>query len=104
VASVERKESVGDLKKGKIELTRGAVIRNPGNITDYHTGSWRVFRPVIDQEKCTKCSTCWRVCPDAAIFVDKAGKYMVNYDYCKGCLTCVKECPVKAISKELEQK
>ena len=70
----------------------------------YHTGSWRTFRPVIDHIKCIKCSICWRVCPDAAIYVDKEEKYQVNYDYCKGCLICVHECPVKAINKELEQK
>ena len=101
---VKRKESVGDLEKGEVELNRGAVIKRPGSSMDYHTGTWRTFRPVIDQKTCIKCSSCWRVCPDSAIFVDKAGKYRVNYDYCKGCLVCLGECPVNAISKELEQK
>ena len=104
MTKVQRKETVGDVKAQQIELNLGAVIKKPGSSMDYHTGSWRTFRPVIIQEKCIKCSTCWRVCPDAAIFVDKKGRYNVNYDYCKGCLTCVKECPVDAINKELEEK
>ncbi len=99
-----RKETVGDVAKESIPLNTGAVIRTPGNTKKYHTGSWRTFRPVIDQKTCIKCGTCWRVCPDAAIYIDKDGKYRINYDYCKGCLICFRECPVKAISKELEQK
>jgi len=23
--------------------------------TEYHTGDWKVFRPVIDEQKCVKC-------------------------------------------------
>jgi pyruvate ferredoxin oxidoreductase delta subunit len=101
---VERVESVGDVAKQTIGLNTGAVIRAPGSTSKYKTGSWRVFRPVIDQKKCIKCSTCWRVCPDAAIFVGKGENYRVNYDYCKGCLICARECPADAISKALEEK
>jgi len=104
VKGIVRKESVGDLDKGEVKLNIGAVIKEPGSTSKYKTGSWRVFRPVIDQKKCIKCSACWRSCPDAAIYVDGKGAYRVNYDYCKGCLICMKECPVDAISKELEQK
>ena len=101
---VKRKTTVGDLKAGTVKLNLGAMIDKPGSTFAYHTGSWRTFRPVIDQKKCIECSTCWRCCPDAAIYVDKKGNYQVNYDYCKGCLICFRECPVKAISKELEIK
>ena len=104
MSKVKRADTVGDLEKGEVKLSAGAVIEKPGSSSEYKTGSWRVFRPVIDQKKCIKCSTCWRVCPDAAIYVDSKETYHVNYDYCKGCLICVKECPVKAISKELEKK
>ena len=100
----KRTTDVGDVKSGEMKLNQGAVVKEPGSTTKYHTGSWRTFRPIIDQKKCIKCSTCWRVCPDAAIFVDNQENYKVNYDYCKGCLTCVKECPVDAISKKLEEK
>jgi pyruvate ferredoxin oxidoreductase delta subunit len=101
---IKRTKAVGDIGKGTVPLNTGAVIREPGSASRYRTGSWRTFRPVIDQKKCIKCSLCWQNCPDAAIYVDKRGNYMVNYDYCKGCLICVRECPAKAIGKELEQK
>ena len=35
------------------------------------TGDWRIFRPIVDNEKCTGCQTCWMYCPDAAITMDK---------------------------------
>lgn len=90
-------------KTGK-ELSVGAVIDKPGSTEQYKTGTWRAFRPVIDQSKCTKCQVCWRNCPDAAIKEDKNGNFFIDYDYCKGCLICVKECPAKAITKEVENK
>jgi len=64
------------------------------------TGTWRVFRPMIDESQCTKCYQCWMYCPEGAIIVGKRGDYpKINYDYCKGCLICYEVCPVKAISK-----
>ena len=60
------------------------------------TGSWRTYKPVLDKEKCTKCLTCWKYCPDVAI--DIVDEYpVVNYDYCKGCGICSEECPKKCI-------
>jgi len=91
-------------KKEKMKFNTGAVVTEPGSSVNYKTGDWRVFRPAIDQNKCTKCSICWQVCPDNAIRVDKNEKYTINHDYCKGCLICVKECPVNAIDKEVEKK
>ena len=68
------------------------------------TGSWRTYKPVLDKEKCTKCLTCWKYCPDVAI--DIVDDYpVVNYDYCKGCGICSEECPkkcIKMIRQELE--
>ena len=68
------------------------------------TGSWRTYKPILDKEKCTKCLTCWKYCPDVAI--DIVDEYpVVNYDYCKGCGICSEECPkkcIKMIRQELE--
>ena len=66
---------------------------------DSRTGSWRVFKPVIDSEKCTGCGICWLFCPDSAIKKGD-GKLFIDYSVCKGCLICVNECPVKAIHAE----
>jgi len=61
------------------------------------TGTWRVYRPVLDREKCTKCALCWLYCPDAAISMDEEGYPSFDYEYCKGCGVCANECRVGAI-------
>ncbi len=63
------------------------------------TGGWRVLRSVIDNEKCTKCKTCWISCPDAAIQIDEDGYMKINLKYCKGCGICASVCPAGAISR-----
>ncbi len=65
--------------------------------TEFKTGDWRTFRPVVNQEKCVKCLLCWVYCPEMSIVWDGT-KVSVNYDFCKGCGICAHECPVKAIS------
>jgi len=66
------------------------------------TGSWRVFKPVLDESKCIKCWLCWIYCPEAAI--ERLELPKIDYDYCKGCGVCANECPVKAIKMEREEK
>ncbi|MDI6873133.1 4Fe-4S binding protein [Candidatus Solincola sp.] len=58
------------------------------------TGTWRTFRPVLDQERCNKCLLCWIYCPEACI----TKELRINYDYCKGCGVCAEECPTRAMS------
>ena len=65
------------------------------------TGDWRIFRPVIDLEKCNQCKFCWSYCPEAAIQWVK-GNPQVDYDYCKGCGICWTVCPQEAIEKVKE--
>ena len=64
-----------------------------------YTGSWSIFRPSIDLEKCTKCGLCVIYCPEAAIEMTDEGS-KVDYDYCKGCGICGNECPAGAITME----
>jgi len=66
------------------------------------TGSWRVYRPVIELAKCTRCWVCFVRCPDGAIALEADDTPRVDYDVCKGCLICVEECPTGAITKERE--
>lgn len=62
------------------------------------TGLWRTMRPVIDHDRCHRCTwVCSTFCPDGAIHVDEAGAPQVDYDHCKGCLICVAVCPPHAI-------
>lgn len=87
-------------------VNEAAVIRKPGSSRENKTGSWRTFRPVAVEGKCTGCGICAWFCPDDAIkIVEKGGKKTteIDYDHCKGCLICVEECPNKAITAEREK-
>ena len=64
------------------------------------TGTWRVFRPVVDKEKCNACGLCATYCPDAAIHEH----LKIDLDFCKGWGICANECPKKAISMVREEK
>jgi pyruvate ferredoxin oxidoreductase gamma subunit len=66
------------------------------------TGSWRVFRPVIDLARCTRCWICFVRCPEGAITLDAEDAPAVDYEVCKGCLICVEECPPGVITSVRE--
>jgi pyruvate ferredoxin oxidoreductase gamma subunit len=78
------------------------VIFRPGNSTLRHTGSWRIFRPVIDLGACTRCGICFALCPDSAVTLDAKAYPAIDYDNCKGCMVCYQECPIHCIREEKE--
>jgi MinD superfamily P-loop ATPase len=47
---------------------------------------------VIDQDKCTRCGTCMKLCRFDAI-----ENFKVDPIHCEGCKVCVVNCPVEAI-------
>lgn len=63
------------------------------------THGWRVYRPVIELEQCTRCCICFALCPEGAIHFDDSGFPAVDYAHCKGCLVCVTECPPQVIRR-----
>jgi pyruvate ferredoxin oxidoreductase gamma subunit len=67
------------------------------------TAGWRVYRPVIDLARCTRCFFCFALCPDSAIELDRDGYPHVDYGSCKGCLVCAEECPTHAIGTVREE-
>lgn len=77
-------------------LPPAAMITVPSSL-EYKTGAWRIEKPVIDKDKCTKCLLCWIYCPDMAIIRLDGGRVEVDYEYCKGCGICAEVCPPKAI-------
>ncbi len=93
---------MSDNKNGWKDIPIGGMIKKAGNAFEYKTGDWRVYRPVIDREKCIDCLLCWIHCPDSAIKVEDAKIVEVDYDHCKGCGICAEVCPVNCIKMEKE--
>lgn len=83
----------------KPERKRLAISR-PTPAATGKTGTWRVFRPVVDREKCNACGLCATYCPDAAVNEE----LVIDLDFCKGCGICANECPKKAIAMVREEK
>jgi pyruvate ferredoxin oxidoreductase delta subunit len=76
------------------------AISTPTEGAAGQTGSWRVFKPVVDKEKCNECGLCSMYCPDGAI----DDNLRVDLRFCKGCGICANECPKKAIAMVREEK
>jgi pyruvate ferredoxin oxidoreductase delta subunit len=56
--------------------------------------STRTMRPVVDFDKCIKCTLCWLQCPDSCFDVMPDGTYDLNAESCCGCGVCEAVCPV----------
>ena len=78
------------------------ALSHPEKAAMGKTGSWRVFRPFLDKEKCITCWRCWIFCPEASIAKNELPE--IDYEYCKGCGVCANECPVNAIEMRREEK
>lgn len=61
------------------------------------TGTWRVYKPVVDENLCTNCGVCTEYCPEGVIVNGK-----IDYEFCKGCGICKELCKQKAIRMVLE--
>jgi len=53
---------------------------------------------IIDEDLCTGCGTCIKLCPYSAIRKNERGIATVNDVLCKGCGVCAASCPEKAIT------
>ena len=96
MSAKDRKKSV----RAEEEIGFVATISFPSMGSVGQTGSWRIFKPVKDDERCNECLLCWIYCPEACI----TKKLSINYDYCKGCGICAVECPRNAIQMVKEEK
>ena len=84
------------------EYVRGGNIHACATSQLLKTGGWRVFKAIVDPEKCTGCKLCSYYCPDGCIEItDKVA--VIDYDYCKGCGICAEECDPEAITMEREE-
>ena len=51
----------------------------------------------VDQELCSSCFACVKVCPYQVPYMDEGGKAAIEPMQCQGCGICVAECPAEAI-------
>lgn len=65
----------------------------PGRNTTFKKWATRTMRPVVDFEKCIKCTLCWLQCPDSVFDVTPDGFYDANLEACCGCGVCEAVCP-----------
>lgn len=65
-----------------------------------------MIKIIVDEEKCTGCGECVRVCPKGPRIyriVEKNGRMVsvvVDRSFCLGCTICVGACRAKAITLE----
>jgi len=90
-------ESPKDIKDAVTQASaasaRAARLMSSGKITV------EAITSRVDEDKCTSCGICAKVCPYNAITVDKKNKRpaVVIEAACAGCGTCAAECPFDAI-------
>ena len=94
-------QAIHDMGYDHVLLGTPSILA-PGNAEARQTGSWRVERPEIDYEHCTRCGLCFVGCPDGAIALDEQGYPVIDYDHCKGCLICLEQCPRHSIVSKKE--
>lgn len=86
------------------EYIRGCAVHNADTFSlALKTGSWRIFKPIVLQEKCNYCKLCYYFCPEGCVEWSREA-VTIDYEYCKGCGICHHECPSGAILWERETK
>lgn len=103
----ENIETMGDNLDSFVAKDFQVTRKPPVHVTE---GRLRVFlrnlltpRPVINQDKCTKCGTCLKICPvgPTALYWmrNEAGKGpRLNYNHCIRCYCCQETCPAGAVT------
>ncbi len=89
IPGIPRGEAVVDAQSGATGGYRPA--RNP----TFKKFTTRSMRPVVDFDKCIKCTLCWLQCPDSCFDVMPDGMYDANMEACCGCGVCEAVCPEK---------
>ena len=111
LGELERVEVVGDpiadLVCGEFDVDRAlrSSTGAPGRASRW-ARRLVVPKPVIREDRCTRCGTCVEVCPvipKAVRFAEdrKAGEPQYDYDRCIRCYCCQEMCPAGAIEIDI---
>lgn len=84
------------LIKHKIDSIRDLIGLSIGKADD---NCFKAPKPVVFNEKCIKCGSCYSACVFNAI----GCSYHIDYDKCVGCNACVGVCPVKVFTPHYER-
>jgi len=93
-------ESPKDVKdsvtQASAAASRAGILMAKGKVTV------EAITAVVDEDKCTSCGVCAKVCPFGAITVDVKAKTpaVVIEAACLGCGTCAAECKFEAITQK----
>ena len=86
-----------------VSKIRGFGLNDISKKGGKYVANWRVYKPIVDEEKCTACGLCISYCPEEAITKGKDNKAEIDYRFCKGCGICANECPAKVIIMKQEE-
>lgn len=98
VMDLQKAQRFGSKVAEKVQMVRTiselTTFNSPGRVPYKEFKPWSGISPVTDEELCTLCKTCERVCPMGATSVAEA--VMTDKSVCILCSACVKNCPSKA--------
>lgn len=88
---------VGDMLLEDMALEAGAAAARASELV--RSGSLLTGGAVaeVDQERCSACLGCVRICPYGAPRIGDQGKAEVRIELCQGCGACIGLCPSRAI-------
>jgi heterodisulfide reductase subunit A len=79
-------------KKKKLKAKNKQLIRGPGTPQPTSLAKWTF---TVDEEKCSKCGSCYRACLHGAVSWQKKEISSIDQEKCTGCGACFVACPEK---------
>jgi heterodisulfide reductase subunit A len=111
-ATSEHLADRGTVSMGPLTTNRRGVLRVRANLLDdelatearaaatiaLHPTTELACPAEVDEERCSACLTCVRICPFGAAYMNADGKASIDGDLCHSCGKCAAACAGKAIT------